>query len=1397
MAAIKKSVRALIFVVMSGIFSVYADASQTNLLYDTYPVNEGAGQPISRYYESFSGGYWDGTRVANPFSYAGGDYILTTATLSIMRSFGAIDDLAVGVYSDSAGTLGAFLFQLDNPVSITNTYADHAFTSSSPMVLSAGATYWLVVEPSLSATCHFYVSPSLNSTNTSKRSSLNYPAGLFWNDWISQNSGIAMKIYGTPPFRVEPSSGPYGGGNTVTITNDNFGTIMNVLVAGANATIVDFGTNWFAITLPAATSAGAVDIVVQTSDNGDITLPNAYTYNPAGAIFSRKSPANRLAAGGSHSLGLKSDGTLVGWGDNYFGQTTCPAGSDYVAIAAGANHSLALKSDGTLVGWGWNDDGQTTCPAGSNYVAIAGGNYHSLGLKSDGTLVGWGGNSDGQTTCPAGSNYIAIASGGGHSLGLKSDGTLVGWGGNSDGQTTCPAGSNFVAITGGDYFSLGLKSDGTLVGWGDNNNGQTTCPSGTDFVAIAAGGYHSLGLKSDGTLVGWGQNDDGQTTCPEGSDYVAIAGGTYHSLALKSDGSIVSWGSSPPNTPTEAIFAESGVSPSSGSWAGGYQVTITGTNLCNGSDVTSVTLNGIEVTSIDSQSTTQIVVTAAAGVAGTGDVVVQSTSYGTTSKTDAFEYLRTEQAALTFAPVTPQAYASTNALSVGGGSGTGAISYEVTSGPGQIVDGSNLVVTAGSGTIEIVATQAQDDVYFATSTAGTVIAVKANQTITFPAIADQVTTNTVGLAATASSGLPVSFTVSAGLATITDEMLSFTGPGSVSVSASQSGDANWNEAVNAINTFTATKASATVTLADLSKTYDGSTHTVTATTAPAGLTVDFTYNGSATAPTLAGSYAVTGTVNELMYAGSSSGTLTIDKAPPTSMTLHNLVQTYDGTPRTVTASATPAGLIVNVTYNGSATPPTDAGSYAVVATIDDMNYAGSIAETLVIEKATATMTLGDLSQTYDGMPKSATAMTEPAGLTVEFTYDGLEIAPTMAGSYVVTGTVNELNYEGSDTDTLVIGKAMATVTLGDLSQSYDGMAKSATATTEPEGLTVDFTYDGSTNSPQAAGIYAVTGTVADVNYEGSTNGIFQIYNNYTLTIQSSFGTPELAVGVHTNMEGAVLTNWVTEPAAASGTQWVCTGWVLTGHSPESGSETQMVMTVTNDAVLTWQWGINFWLEPTAGEHGSIDVGAGWQAAGTVMPLWATANAYYSFSHWSGAATGDANPFELTMDAAKAVTAYFVENLTTNHPTPEWWLAQYGITNDMETAVNEDPDGDGAPTWQEWIMDTDPTNRLSVLAFSRIEPAYGSNCWDVVRTNTEPPYLVVTDTVCAVIGHVYSWPVSTARVYDVQWTPSLDSSPWTEVDGMTNHQPQSDTMSLTNPVTGAERTGQFRLRVNMP
>jgi len=157
-----------------------------------------------------------------------------------------------------------------------------------------------------------------------------------------------------------------------------------------------------------------------------------------------------------------------------------------------------------------------------------------------------------------------------------------------------------------------------------------------------------------------------------------------------------------------------------------------------------------------------------------------------------------------------------------------------------------------------------------------------------------------------------------------------------------------------------------------------------------------------------------------------------------------------GTPKSTTATTTPTGLTVGITYNGSTTPPTNAGSYAVVAIVTDANYQGTASGTMVIAKATAWVILSNLSHTYDGTPKSATATTTPSGLTVTITYGGSTTAPTNAGSYAIVATITNANYQGTASSTLVIGKANQTY--GDPDFTVNATASS--------GLPVSFTASG-------------------------------------------------------------------------------------------------------------------------------------------------------------------------------------------------------------------------------------------------------------------------------------------------------------------------------------------------
>jgi MBG domain-containing protein/List-Bact-rpt repeat protein/Regulator of Chromosome Condensation (RCC1) repeat protein/Big-like domain-containing protein len=238
----------------------------------------------------------------------------------------------------------------------------------------------------------------------------------------------------------------------------------------------------------------------------------------------------------------------------------------------------------------------------------------------------------------------------------------------------------------------------------------------------------------------------------------------------------------------------------------------------------------------------------------------------------------------------------------------------------------------------------------------------------------------------------------------------------------------------------------------------------------------------------------TGLSNVVAVAAGNYETVALTGKGTAIVTLSNLSQIYDGTAKGISVTTAPSGLTVNVSYNGSANVPTNAGSYVVIGTINDPNYQGSVTNTLVISKVTETVTLGNLSQIYDGTAKSVFVMTAPLILPVSLIYNGLTNAPISAGSYTVIGTINNnSNYFASSvTNTLVIGKATGTVTLGNLSQIFDGTAKAVSVTTTPPSLTVNVTYNGSGNAPTNAGSYTVVGTINNQNYQGSATNTLVI-----------------------------------------------------------------------------------------------------------------------------------------------------------------------------------------------------------------------------------------------------------------------------------------------------------------
>ena len=198
-----------------------------------------------------------------------------------------------------------------------------------------------------------------------------------------------------------------------------------------------------------------------------------------------------------------------------------------------------------------------------------------------------------------------------------------------------------------------------------------------------------------------------------------------------------------------------------------------------------------------------------------------------------------------------------------------------------------------------------------------------------------------------------------------------------------------------------------------------------------------------------------------------------------------------------------------------------------------------------------------------------------------------------------------------------------------------------------------------------------------------------------LTVSSAYGLSSPPDGIHFHPPGAIFTNSIAAPAPVGGTQFVCTGWTMTGNEPSTGATTNFVMTLTNHAELTWLWTTNYWLDTAAGPNGAVNVTDSWQPANVFTQITALPDTYYAFTNWTGDASGTNNPLDLLMDAPKSIHASFTALLAINS-TPQWWLAEHGWTNNFDAAATNDADSDGFFTWQEYIADTDPTNDASYL-----------------------------------------------------------------------------------------------------
>ncbi len=246
------------------------------------------------------------------------------------------------------------------------------------------------------------------------------------------------------------------------------------------------------------------------------------------------------------------------------------------------------------------------------------------------------------------------------------------------------------------------------------------------------------------------------------------------------------------------------------------------------------------------------------------------------------------------------------------------------------------------------------------------------------------------VAASSTSGMPTAIRVLSGPATISSSnMVTLNGPGVVVLEASQAGDIATTFYSSATQSFSVSAAIAGMTLTALNHTFDGVFKDAVAVTSPLGLPVTYTYNGSASAPSAAGYYAVRATVNSPGFSGTVDGTMRI-------------------APAALTQTAAPGSATLSVA-------PTNGGTYQW--TKDGTGLAGATGTTLGV---------GTISASTAGIYTAVTTV-GPAAATSQAVIVGPTSTAKVTGSATEVGT-NIVHANGNIYDQVLLQGSSASVT---------------------------------------------------------------------------------------------------------------------------------------------------------------------------------------------------------------------------------------------------------------------------------------------------------------------------------------------------------------------------------
>jgi hypothetical protein len=335
-----------------------------------------------------------------------------------------------------------------------------------------------------------------------------------------------------------------------------------------------------------------------------------------------------------------------------------------------------------------------------------------------------------------------------------------------------------------------------------------------------------------------------------------------------------------------------------------------------------------------------------------------------------------------------------------------------------------------------------------------------------------------------------------GVASYSTLQVSTVGTGdTLTASLAVTGSASVSATSSTFNVTTVT--SATVTLGSLNQTYSGSPLSATATTIPPGLTVTFTYNGSPTPPTAAGSYTVVGTVTSSGYQGSATGTLAISKATPTVTAWPSASEIYYSMPlfaSTLTggSASVPGSFALQGPFQPAVGTALQTAIFTPTDTTDYSNVTGSVSVTVgkytptnisaVLTSISYGQTLASSTiefcvayQAYGQGVSGTCAFNSPttvpdAGTTAQ----GATFTPTDTTDYnTATGTINNVT----------VSQAPLSVIVNSTSVSFGSpiplLAGTITGVVGNDGISASYSTTAVQGS--APGTYPITATLNDPN----------------------------------------------------------------------------------------------------------------------------------------------------------------------------------------------------------------------------------------------------------------------------------------------------------------------------